>query len=75
MVTHGFFLRTLVARAMFGEMLSEQVFRRFQGMAAMENTGLTVLRRNGAAGQAHGWRLWVYNDHAHLDERAIMRKG
>jgi probable phosphoglycerate mutase len=67
-VTHGFFLRTLVARAMFGEMLCERVFKRFQGMAAMENTGLTVLRRDAAAGR--GWRLWVYNDHAHLDERA-----
>jgi broad specificity phosphatase PhoE len=62
-VTHGFFLRTLVARALFAEMLTEKAFKRFQHVAAMENAGLTVLRWRGET----GWRLWVYNDHAHLD--------
>jgi broad specificity phosphatase PhoE len=62
-VTHGFFLRTLVARAVFADMLSETVFRRFQSVAPMENTALTVLRRR----EEGGWRLAVYNDHAHLD--------
>jgi broad specificity phosphatase PhoE len=61
-VTHGFFLRTLVARALFETMLSETIFRRFQGVAAMENTGVTTLRSQGES----RWRLWVYNDHAHL---------
>jgi 2,3-bisphosphoglycerate-dependent phosphoglycerate mutase len=61
-VTHGFFLRTLVARALFTDMLNEKAFKRFQSMASMENTGLTVLRWRGET----GWRLWIYNDHAHL---------
>jgi broad specificity phosphatase PhoE len=61
-VTHGFFLRTLVARTLFESMLSETIFRRFQGVAAMENTGVTTLRSQGES----RWRLWVYNDHAHL---------
>jgi len=61
-VTHGFFLRTLVARALFGEMLTEKALRRFQSVASMENTGLSVLRWRGET----GWRLWIYNDHAHL---------
>jgi broad specificity phosphatase PhoE len=61
-VTHGFFLRTLVARALFADMLTETAFKRFQSVASMENTGLTVLRWHGET----GWRLWIYNDHAHL---------
>jgi broad specificity phosphatase PhoE len=61
-VTHGFFLRTLVARALFADMLTETAFKRFQSVASMENTGLTVLRWQGET----GWRLWIYNDHAHL---------
>jgi probable phosphoglycerate mutase len=61
-VTHGFFLRTLVARAVFADLLSEHVFKKFQAVAPMENTALTVLRRQ----EAGGWRLLVYNDYAHL---------
>jgi broad specificity phosphatase PhoE len=61
-VTHGFFLRTLVARALFADMLNEKAFKRFQSVTSMENTGLTVLRWQGEM----GWRLWIYNDHAHL---------
>ena len=61
-VTHGFFLRTLIARALFADMLTEKAFKRFQSVASMENTGLTVLRWRGET----GWRLWIYNDHAHL---------
>jgi 2,3-bisphosphoglycerate-dependent phosphoglycerate mutase len=61
-VTHGFFLRTLVARALFTDTLTDTTYRRFQGVASMENAGLTVLRWRGET----GWRLWVYNDHAHL---------
>lgn len=65
-VTHGFFLRTIVARTLLGDKLSAEVFKRFQWMASMENTGLTVLRHHGAFEQEPGWRLWIYNDHAHL---------
>ncbi len=61
-VTHGFFLRTLVARAVFADLLSEHVFKKFQAVTPMENTALTVLRRQ----EAGGWRLQVYNDYAHL---------
>lgn len=65
-VTHGFFLRTIVARVLFCTHLTGEAFRQFQKSASMENTGLTVLRYQSDFEQETAWRLWVYNDHAHL---------
>jgi broad specificity phosphatase PhoE len=65
-VTHGYFLRAMLARVLIGDLLTGELFRRFQKSAATENTGLTVLRYHGAAGKPPRWRLWTYNDHAHL---------
>jgi ribonuclease H / adenosylcobalamin/alpha-ribazole phosphatase len=65
-VTHGYFLRTIVARVLLGTALSGEAFRQFQKSVAMENTGLTVLRYHGAFEEEPSWRLWIYNDHTHL---------
>jgi len=65
-VTHGYFLRTILARIMLGQMISGETFRRFQRRASMENTGLTVVRYQGGFEEEPCWRVWVYNDHAHL---------
>ena len=43
-VTHGYFFRTVVARAVLGGMLSGEAFKRFQRIAGMENTGLAAMR-------------------------------
>src|SRR5262245_59446009 len=68
-VTHGYFLRTMVARVILGDALSGDTFKRFHTtVAAMENTGLTVLRYHIGVDEDPGWRLWIYNDHAHLAE-------
>ncbi len=65
-VTHGFFLRALVARVLLGDLMSGETLKRVQQMAATENTGLTVLRYRGAFEEEPNWRLWIYNDHSHL---------
>jgi broad specificity phosphatase PhoE len=65
-VTHGYFLRTIVARVLLGSALSGEAFRQLQKAAAMQNTGLTVLRYHGGFEEEPSWRLWIYNDHAHL---------
>ena len=65
-VTHGYFLRTILARVLLGELISGETFRRFQRNASMENTGLTVVRCQGGFEEEPSWRVWVYNDHAHL---------
>jgi probable phosphoglycerate mutase len=70
-VTHGYFLRTILARVLWGEMISGDAFKRFQRTASMENTGVTVLRYQGGFEEEPSWRLWTYNDHAHLGSLAI----
>ncbi|MBI4067863.1 histidine phosphatase family protein [Candidatus Kaiserbacteria bacterium] len=68
-VTHGYFLRTIVACVLLGDLLSGEAHRRIQIAASMENTGLTVLRYFVDAEEGlkePTWNLWIYNDHAHL---------
>lgn len=65
-VTHGFFLSTLIARILSGKYLSGESFFQFQKSVSMENTGITVIRYQSSFEQIDSWRLWTYNDHAHL---------
>lgn len=66
-VTHGYFLRAIVARVVLGDALSAESYKNFhQGILNMENTGVSVLLYEGAFEQEPGWRLSIYNDHAHL---------
>lgn len=65
-VTHGYFLRTIVIRVLLGDLLSGEAFRNIQRTTAMENTGLTVLQYRDRFEEKPAWRLWIYNDHAHL---------
>jgi probable phosphoglycerate mutase len=65
-VTHGYFLRTMVARVLLGDLLTGETHKHFQAHAAHENTGLTVFRYQASFEEDPAWRLWIYNDHAHL---------
>jgi broad specificity phosphatase PhoE len=66
-VTHGYFMRTIVVRVLLGDLLSADAFRRFIRVTSTENTGLTVLRYHGAFEEEPCWRLWALNDHAHIE--------
>jgi broad specificity phosphatase PhoE len=66
-VTHGFFLRMILARVLLGDLLSAETFSNISRSAATENTGLTVLQYLCQhPEEKSAWRLWIYNDHAHL---------
>lgn len=66
-VTHGFFLRSLVARVVLREALTPEAFKNFHKAVLMENTGLSVLHYGtGYKDTEAYWRLFTYNDHAHL---------
>lgn len=67
-VSHAYFLRTLVSRVLLGDKLNGEIFQKFQMIAAMENTALTVLLYKGTHERDECWRLWTYNDHAHFAE-------
>lgn len=60
-VTHGFFLRMLIATMMLGENLDPQTFFSFAHFVKTKNTGITMCEKD-----EHGWHLLAWNDHAHL---------
>lgn len=64
-VTHGFILRTIIARVLLGDSLTESNYKNFQFSATMENTGLSAIKYSQGYEDTR-WRLWIYNDHAHL---------
>jgi broad specificity phosphatase PhoE len=64
-VTHGFFLRIILASALFGEELSPKEANILAGSLHTANTGLTILCYDEKK-SVHRWWLWVWNDHAHL---------
>jgi broad specificity phosphatase PhoE len=64
-VTHGYFLRMLVAVAVMGPELTHSQARHFMRTFQMENTGLTVFGHK-ADMEPSPWWLWVWNDHSHL---------
>ncbi len=67
-VTHSFFLRTIIARVVLKDSLGPETFKHFHNIASTENTGISVIRFL-VDDQGEGrWQLWIYNDHAHLAE-------
>lgn len=65
-VTHGFFLRVLMATVVFGDELDGSMLKQFEGRFRMQNTGITVFRYDEEADPENPWSIWVWNDHAHL---------
>lgn len=66
LVTHGMFLRMLMAVVVFGDSLTgEEAKAMFYGFKS-QNTGLTILENNPDDRMRPGWRIFVWNDHAHL---------
>lgn len=64
-VTHGFFLRTIIFRLLSGDFFTPPAFEYFIKTVFMENTGLSVIKY-GPNKKGLNWHLWIYNDHAHL---------
>jgi broad specificity phosphatase PhoE len=71
-VSHGMFMRTLIARAIFSDAMTPNEFNTFMQATFTINTGITVLTYDEDAseddpeGPRAKWRLKVFNDHAHL---------
>ncbi|MCR4276288.1 MAG: histidine phosphatase family protein [Candidatus Parcubacteria bacterium] len=64
-VTHGFFLKTMVTRILIGKTINGDSFKHFQYRVRTQNTGLSVLEFDSDLDDP-SWRLLVWNDHAHL---------
>jgi probable phosphoglycerate mutase len=65
-ITHQFFLNTLIIRAILGDTINPELYDRLQEQYWIENTGLTILQYSPEYPYT-GWRVWVYNDHSHLE--------
>lgn len=70
-VTHGFFMRMLLARLIFGTELRPDEFRKWIKATRTDNTGITVITYGPVPQHAidpheERWAIRVYNDHAHL---------
>lgn len=64
-VTHGYFMRALMARVVMGEELTSFEGAKFIRTFHMENTGITVLVYDEKHLDSPWW-FWMWNDHAHL---------
>ena len=64
-VTHGYFMRFLLACAIFGPELTAKEGENFLRTCHMENTSLSVLGFDPTL-KVSPWWLWIWNDHAHL---------
>jgi len=67
-VSHGHFIRALIARTLLGTELNPVSLKRFYDLVSIENTGITVLHFRTAYEEPACWRLWSLNDHAHFAE-------
>lgn len=63
-VTHGHFLRFLVAHVVMSEKMLPQHWALFSGTMWPDNTGITVLQKNPY--EPVKWQLVTWNDHAHF---------
>lgn len=64
-VTHGFFMRIIMAYIVFRERLTGKECELFMRTFHMENTGLTIIKYAGPDKEPPWW-VWTWNDHAHL---------
>jgi broad specificity phosphatase PhoE len=65
-VSHGHFIRTLVARILLGEKLTGDILKHFQERTFMENTGITILLYKDGFEEDFDWRLLTLNDDTHF---------
>lgn len=65
-LSHGFFIRTLIAKVVLGDFISPDTHRSFHKIATMENTAISAIILQDAFEEQKRWRLWIYNDHSHL---------
>ena len=65
-VSHGHFIRTIIARIILGPDLTGLTLKRFYELVQIENTAITTLDFSDAFEQGFLWRLRSLNDHAHF---------
>jgi broad specificity phosphatase PhoE len=65
-ITHGFFLNTVIMRAILGDTINPVLYQRLHKQSWQDNTGMMVLQYSPEYPYT-GWKIITYNDTAHLD--------
>ena len=65
-VTHGYFLKTVIAKVLLGDQFTPETFSQFHRSTYVENTSVSALQFGLNRGKEPMWWLWILNDHAHL---------
>ncbi len=65
-ITHGLFLRVLLASVIFGKDLTARECQKILDAFYTQNTGMTVFGLEEEENQPPAWWIWIWNDHAHL---------
>ncbi|HVV39301.1 MAG TPA: histidine phosphatase family protein [Candidatus Paceibacterota bacterium] len=65
-VTHGWFLKVLLAYALFGKDVTPRECGAFVNGISTKNTGLSILVYDSEKNPSWPWSISVINDHAHL---------
>ncbi len=68
-VTHGIFMRMIVAVAIMGKELTSHDYWKFFVALGLDNTGITILKSNEIDEKYDDvapWELVTWNDHSHL---------
>lgn len=64
-VTHQFFFNTIMIKAVLGESITPELYKRLQEQYWLENTGIVIMQYHPEYSFG-GWRIWTYNDCSHL---------
>lgn len=64
-VTHGFFLRTLMARILLDDLMSGLILKKVQQNTATQHTGITSFNLTQEEKRTR-WKLLKFNDCSHL---------
>jgi len=65
-VAHGYFIRSMIAKALFGDELTSQILKKFQDSTDMNNGAISVIERRRFNDGSHIWSLLVLNDTSHI---------
>lgn len=65
-VTHGGFLKTVIAVMIMGEEMTYAEYLKFYVTLMTQNTGITLVEHRTDQLGTERWRLIAWNDHAHL---------
>jgi broad specificity phosphatase PhoE len=65
-VTHGYLIARIIARVILRDSLTPENVNNFHRSTMITNSGITVIKRIVSWEGEESWRLWTYNDHAHL---------